>query len=104
MDAGMLGQLDRSLPCSIESGSQQRRIVTVGARRDHREGYAVGVHHGGAFDASLSPVHRAFARLLAPARSLRDTAIDAKIGHLQADDPIALEAKAIRSRASITPA
>src|SRR5215204_1290196 len=88
MDAGMLGQLDGSLPCSIDGGSQQRRIVTVGARRDHREGYAVGVHHGGAFDASLPPVHRAFARLLAPARSLRDTSIDAHIGHLQADDPI----------------
>src|SRR5215213_10509598 len=79
-------------------------MVRVGARRDHRQRYAVSVHHGGAFDASLPPVHRAFARLLAPARSLRDTAIDAKIGHLQADDPIALEAKAMRSRASITPA
>ena len=36
----------------------------------------VSLYNHGAFDTLISPTHRAFARYLATARSLRDAAVD----------------------------
>jgi hypothetical protein len=57
--------------------------MAVSRGRDHSQWDTHRIDDHRAFDALLSPVHRAPTRLLTPARGLGDATID---GHIEADD------------------
>src|SRR5215203_3574236 len=62
--------------------------MAVGRSRDHSQGDALRIDCHRAFDALLSSVYRAPARLLTPARSFGDAAIDGHVGHIEADESV----------------
>ena len=87
MYGSILGQLGGSL-YSLQRSTQKRRVVAVrrSAQRPKRD--ALGVHRHRAFEALLSPIHRASARLLSSARGLGDAAVHGHIEKIEADGPI----------------
>src|SRR5215210_2343531 len=62
--------------------------MAVGRSRDHSQGDALRIDCHRAFDALLSPVYRAPASLLTPARSFGDATIDGHLSRIEADDSV----------------
>ena len=72
----------------IQGGAQQWRVVAAGRGRQRPQGYAFPVHHRRALEATFAAIHRAFARFLSPAWSLRYAAIDGHIRELETDGSV----------------